>query len=72
VRRWLVAVLVGLVATAFLAGLMKQAWPDVRAAGWAAFAAPGAALGLVLLLLARKWLIAQAKRRVRDGLEPPR
>ena len=65
---WILGILVGLVATAVVARLAKDAWPELRSVSAATLAAPGVALAFVLLLLLRKRLVEHAKRAARRGL----
>ncbi|MEZ0228893.1 MAG: hypothetical protein ACAI25_09725 [Planctomycetota bacterium] len=71
VQAWTVALLVGLVAAAVLARVADDLWPGLRATSFAYFAGPGVALVFVLLLLARRRLVARAKGGVRDHLGGP-
>lgn len=67
-QTWISAALAGLVVTALIAKVAHALWPELRAASAAAFAAPGVALAVVLLLVTRKKLVARAKGAVKEGL----
>jgi hypothetical protein len=67
---WTLVMLVGCIAAAIVARLAHSAWPGLRQTSFALFAGPGVALAFILLLLARKRLVARAKERVRGHLGP--
>lgn len=68
IASWIVGSLVGLAVTLALAPVLLRVEPGARSLGRAWFAAPGAALFLVLVLLARKLVVARAKSAARRGI----